>query len=71
MEFVIKADKITIPIFIKLFTTRIVANRRSGILYSFRAQKAFFDFFVSKLLIFEGESEKYATSEPDIRAEDI
>ena len=71
MEFVIKTDKITTPIFIKLFTTRMVASRRSGIPYNFKARKGFFDFLVSKFLIFEGEREKYATSEPDIRAEDI
>ena len=54
----------------KLFAARMVASRRSGIPYSFKVRKAFFDFLVFKLLIFEGEREKNATSEPDIKAED-
>ena len=61
----------TIPTFTKLFTTRIVPSSCSGFL---RRVTTFFealDLLFFKPAISDGESEKKATSDPEIRAEQI
>ena len=60
---------IIIAIFIKLFDIRIFAKSLLGFSRSFRASTELLDLSFFKFSISFGESEKYATSEPDINAE--
>jgi hypothetical protein len=56
---------------IKLFATRMVASRRSGISISFNRRVLFAERDLRKDSISLGFREKKATSAPDTRAEDI
>jgi hypothetical protein len=67
----IYAERITIPIFTKLLTTRMVLRRLSGVSRSFRTFLALLDLLLLKLSLFEGLIEKKATSDPEIKAEHI
>jgi len=62
---------ITIPTLTKLLVIRIDPSNLSGISINFRIQLDFLLFPRLSLSIFEGESEKYATSDPEISAEHI
>jgi len=62
-------DKIIIAIFIKLFDIRIFAKSLLGFSRSFRASTELLDLSFFKCSISFGDREKYATSEPDINAE--
>jgi hypothetical protein len=57
--------------FIVLLATSTVLNSFSGLLYSFRAICDCLLLFVLNFSMSSGRNEKYATSEPDIRAEPI
>lgn len=70
-EFMTNAEMITIPTLIKLFVTRIVARRRSGDSRLRNIIRDLFEFFSSRYDKSEGESEKKATSDPEINAEPI
>jgi hypothetical protein len=52
-----------------LFATSIVLKSFSGLLYSFRALFDFLLLYVLNFSISSGLNEKYATSEPDMRAD--
>lgn len=67
--FMINAEMITIPTLIKLFAIRIVARSRSGDLRDRIIIFDRLDFFSSRYERSEGESEKKATSEPEIMAD--
>ncbi len=68
---VINAEIITIPMFIKLLATRIVASNLSGIPNNFITDWSVFNLDLLNLLSSAGDKEKYATSEPDTSADDI
>jgi uncharacterized protein YneF (UPF0154 family) len=62
---------ITTPTLTKLLDIRIDPSSLSGISISFRIRLFFLLFSCLSLFISEGESEKYATSDPEISAEHI
>ena len=68
---VIKVEIITMPTFIKLLAINMVANKRSGIFNSLIIILLALDSFFSILPFIEGLSEKKATSDPEIKAENI
>ena len=68
---VINAEIITMLMFIKLLATSIVANNLSGIPSSLITDWSIFIFDLLNLFNSAGDKEKYATSEPDTRADDI
>jgi hypothetical protein len=68
---VINAEIITIPMFIKLLATRIVASNLSGIPSNLITDWSVFNFDLLNLFNSAGDREKYATSDPDTKAEDI
>lgn len=62
---------ITIPTLTKLLDMRIDPSNLSGMSINFRMRLVFLLFSCLSLSISEGESEKYATSDPEISAEHI
>lgn len=67
--FRVNEEMMTIAIFMKLFVISIVARRRSGDLSTCNKSLDLLVFFAAMADRSDGEREKYATSDPEAKAE--